>query len=250
MDADISRNLERYKRQIMIEGFGTEGQEKLKNASVLVAGAGGLGSVISIYLAAAGVGTIGLIDNDTVELHNLNRQILYGDKDIGIKKVKAARKKLQYLNPEIIIKEYDAAITEDTIDSLTRGYDVIVDAMDNFPARYLLNRAAIKRNVPFIHGAVRGFEGRVTTIIPGETPCLKCIYPRVPELETQSVIGVSPAVIGSIQATEVIKHIVGIGKLLTNRLLVYDGLYMEFMMVKIKRNPECPECRNTGKSRS
>jgi molybdopterin-synthase adenylyltransferase len=246
MDAEISnkinKNFERYQRQISLNDFGKEGQEKLKNSRVLIAGAGGLGSVVSIYLAAAGIGTIGLIDNDTVEISNLNRQILYGDSDIGTQKVIAAKKRLQNLNPGIDIRDTDVTIDEGTIDSVTAGYDVIVDAMDNFPARFLLNRAAIKRNIPFIHGAVSGFEGRATTIIPGETPCLKCINPRVPELKPPPVLGVTPAVIGSIQATEVIKYIIKTGKLLTGRLLVYDGLTMEFMIVKIKKNPDCPEC--------
>jgi adenylyltransferase/sulfurtransferase len=248
MDADIDNSLERYRRQIMIEGFGIEGQQKLKHAAVLIAGAGGLGSPVSMYLAAAGIGTIGLIDNDTVDLSNLNRQILYGAGDTGRKKVEAAREKLSYLNTEVTVKAHDMTVSEDTIDSVTMGYHVIVDAMDNFPARYLLNRAALKMNVPLIHGAVSGFEGRAATIIPGETACLKCIYPSVPEMEIPPVLGVTPAIIGSIQAAEVIKYLVGIGKLLKNRLLVYDGLHMEFLTVTVRRNPECPECGNYGRS--
>lgn len=239
---DGEKAQQRYGRQLIIEGFGEEGQEKLKAARVVIAGAGGLGSVISIYLAVAGVGRIRIIDHDTVELSNLNRQILYGDGDIGKKKAQVARGKLQALNPEIAVEAVTETITEGNAFGLLRGFDAIVDAMDNLPTRYVLNKVAVGQKVPLFHGAVRGFEGRATTIIPGITPCLKCIYPRAPQPEVTPVIGVAPAVIGSIEATEVIKYILGIGELLTNRLLVYDGLNMEFMEIKLERHPDCEVC--------
>jgi len=233
---------ERYDRQIMIRGIGEEGQEKLKQAKVVVAGSGGLGSPASIYLAAAGVGTIRMIDHDRVELSNLNRQILHWDKDIGRNKVDSAAEKLSQLNRSVKIEAVEETIDEVNISRLVAGFDLIVDAMDNLPTRYLLNKAAIDNQIPFIHGAVYGLEGRVMTIIPGKTACLRCVYRGLIPEEKFPVIGVTPAVIGCIQATEVIKYIVGIGKLLTDRLLVYDGLNMKFTELVVKRDPNCEHC--------
>ena len=244
MSMAARHNFHRYERQMMIHDFGEEGQERLKKAKVVVAGVGGLGSVTSIYLVAAGVGKIRLIEHDRVEVTNLNRQILYGDKDVGRKKIDSAREKLESLNPGVTVETMSEAITEGNAFKLVNGYDLIVDAMDNFATRYILNKVAIGRSIPLFHGAVRGFEGRATTIIPGQTPCLKCLYRRAPQPEVTPVIGVAPAVIGSIQATEVIKYIVGIGELLTNRLLIYDGLSMEFMEIKLERRADCEECQH------
>ncbi len=168
--------LERYDRQIMIEGFGEEGQEKLKKARIVIAGGGGLGSPTSIYLAAAGVGTIRIIDCDRVALSNLNRQILHWDKDVGKRKVDSATEKLRNLNQEIKIEAIEEKITEANVPQLVAGFDLIVDAMDNLPTRYLLNKAAIENNIPFFHGAIYGFEGRAMTIIPRQTACLRCVY--------------------------------------------------------------------------
>ena len=238
--------LERYDRQIIMPGFGEEGQEKLKRAKVVVAGCGGLGSPVSVYLAAAGVGTIRLIDHDKVELSNLNRQILHWDKDIGRGKAKSAAEKLKQLNKEVNIEAIDETITEANISRLIDGFDLIVDAMDNMPSRYLLNKAAIEGNIPFFHGAVYGLEGRVMTIIPGKTACLRCIYHGLMPQEKFPVMGVTPAVIASIQATEVIKYVVGIGKLLANRLLVYDGLNMKFTEMTVKKDPDCEHCGYKG----
>lgn len=238
---------ERYDRQIMMEEMGEEGQERLKRSKVLVAGAGGLGSPICIYLAAAGVGKICVVDHDKVELSNLNRQILHWSKDIGRQKIDSMREKIQALNPSLEVEAKQENISEENISQLVSGFDLIVDAMDNLPARYLLNRAAIDNNIPFFHGAVRGLEGRAMTIIPGKTACLRCMYRGpIPE-EKFPVIGVTPAVIGSIQATEVIKYIVGMGDLLTNRLLIYNGLKLEFREFKIKKNPQCAHCGHLTK---
>jgi len=234
--------LTRYDRQIMLKGIGKDGQEKLKKARVFVAGAGGLGSPISIYLAAAGVGTIRLADHDTIEMSNLNRQILYGDGDIGKRKIDSAVEKLQNLNKDITVEAVAETITGENVSRLVGDFDLIVDAMDNLPTRYVLNRAAIEKNIPFFHGAVYGFEGRATTIIPGKTACLWCIYQgRVTEGKFP-VIGVAPAVIGCLQATEVIKYITGIGELLTDQLLIYDGLNLEFTKLEVKRDPHCQHC--------
>jgi len=205
------QELERYDRQMMIKGFGPDGQEKLKGAKVLIAGAGGLGSPIAIYLAVAGVGKLTIVDYDTVSLSNLNRQINHWNKDVDRLKVDSASEKLSALNPDIIINPISDKIEEHNVDDLVGDNDLIVDAMDNVPTRLLLNEVAIKKKIPIFHGAVYGFDGRVTTIIPGVTPCLRCLYPKIPPSSKFPVVGVTPAVIGCIQAAEVIKYIVGIG---------------------------------------
>jgi len=240
---------ERYDRQIMIRGVGEEGQEKLKQARVFIAGAGGLGSVTTTYLAAAGIGVIRVVDHDKVELNNLNRQVLHWDEDIGRKKVDSAQQKLERLNPRVKIEAIGERLTEANISKLVAGFDLIVDAMDNIPTRYLLNKVVVEKNIPFFHGAVYGFEGRAMTVIPGKSACLKCVYRGAIPEEKFPVIGVTPAVIGCIQATEVIKYIVGIGQLLTNRLLVYDGLNMKFTEFKLKRDPNCEHCGQSARGK-
>lgn len=233
---------QRYSRQIMIPQMGEEGQEKLKRARVFIAGAGGLGSPVSIYLAAAGVGRLRLVDQDTVDLTNLNRQVVHWTADVGRRKVESAQEKLSRLNPHVTIETLSVTISEENASELVEGFDLIVDAMDNLPTRYLLNQTAIARGIPFFHGAVNGFEGRAMTVIPGKTACLRCLY-RGPVPETKfPVIGVTPAVIGCVQATEVIKYLAGIGDLLANRLLAYDGLNMKFTQFKVQRNPQCEHC--------
>lgn len=236
------RELERYDRQIIMTGFGKEGQEKLKRAHVFVAGTGGLGSPISIYLAAAGVGKLRLVDHGDIELSNLNRQILHWTEDIGRAKIESAAEKLKKLNPDIEIEAIKETIAGDNVERLVNGCDLIVDAMDNMPARYILNNLAVKRGIPFFHGAAYGFEARAMTIIPGKTACLRCLYQAVPPPEKFPVVGVAPAVVGSIQTAEVIKYITGIGELLTNRLIIYDGLTSQFMECTVKKNPDCDCC--------
>ena len=241
------KELQRYDRQIMIYGFGKEGQEKLKKAKVFLAGAGGLGSPIAIYLTAAGMGTLRIADHDTVELSNLNRQVLYWEENIGKGKTDAAAAKLRKLNSGTKIETIAETITEANVADLVGDGDLIVDAMDNLPTRYLLNKTAIVKGIPLFHGAVYGFEGRAMTVLPGKTACLNCLYhgATLPE-EKFPIIGVTPAVIGCIQATEVIKYIVGLGNLLTDRLLNYDALGMKFTEFKIKRDPNCTVCGNTS----
>jgi molybdopterin/thiamine biosynthesis adenylyltransferase len=240
--------LERYDRQIMIYGFGEAGQAKLKKAKVFLAGVGGLGSPIAIYLAAAGVGTLRIADHDKVELSNLNRQVLHWEENIGKKKADSAAEKLHKFNTGIKIETYAVTITDANAAELVGDSDLIVDAMDNLPTRYLLNKTAFRKKIPFFHGAVYGYEGRAMTVLPGKTACLNCLYhgATVPK-EKFPVIGVTPAVIGCIQATEVIKYITGQGQLLTDRLLNYDGLNMKFSEFKIDRDPNCEVCGNKAK---
>jgi len=233
---------QRYDRQLRIQGFGVEGQKKLRQARVLIAGIGGLGTLISTYLGVAGVGSLRIVDKDIVELSNLNRQILHWTGDVGKDKVRSAEEKLQKMNPHIQIEAIVDTITEENILELVAGCDLILDGMDNYPTRYVLNRAALERGIPFMHGSIYGVEGMATTIIPGETACLRCIFPEPPPPATFPVLGIAPGVIGCLQALEAIKYITGIGKLLTNRLLVFDGFDLKFREVNLKRNPDCPDC--------
>jgi molybdopterin-synthase adenylyltransferase len=235
---------QRYDRQIMIPGIGEAGQEKLKKARIVIAGSGGLGSPISLYLAAAGLGTLRIIDNDMVDISNLNRQILHWDKDIGKAKTESAYEKLSQLNKNIDIETKNITIDETNVSSLVEGFDIIVDAMDNMPTRYLLNKTAIEHRIPFVHGAVFGLEGRAMTILPGQSACIRCLYHGTPPKGKFPVLGTTAAIIGAIQATEVIKYITGMGTLLTNKLLIYDGLNMQFTELKVTRNENCEHCGN------
>lgn len=237
-----AQELERYKRQILL--FGEEGQEKLKKANIVIAGAGGLGSPVSIYLAVAGVGTLTVVDRDVVDRSNLNRQILHRDIDIGRKKVESAQEKLEALNPDIRLNVIDTTIDESNCARLVGNADGIVDAMDNYPTRYLLNEVALSKNIPLFHGAIRGFHGQATTIVPGKTACLRCIFPCAPPQEVFPVVGATPGIIGTIQANEVIKYLVGIGDLLENRLLIWDGMTSRAEEISFSKNPACPTCGN------
>jgi adenylyltransferase/sulfurtransferase len=234
------RERERYKRQILL--FGEDGQERLKRSHIFIAGAGGLGSPLSIYLAVAGVGEITIVDMDTVDQSNLNRQILHTDRDVGKKKTVSAIEKLQELNSDITINAIDTTITADNVHDLVGRADGIVDAMDNYPIRYLLNRVALEQKIPFFHGGIRGFYGQATTIIPGMTPCLECIFPKAPPKEVFPVVGATPGVIGTVQATEVIKYLTGQGDLLAGRLFIWDGLTAKAEEIEVERNPACPAC--------
>lgn len=230
----------RYARQMLM--IGEEGQERLRAASVLVAGAGGLGTVIALYLAAAGVGHLRIIDCDVVEESNLNRQILHWTGDVGRGKTDSVKEKLASLNPLIRIEAVACRIAEENVGKLTRGCSLIVDAMDNFPTRHLLNRSAVGLGIPFIHGAVRGFFGQATTVVPGESPCLRCLFPTSPPPEVFPIIGATCGVIGSIEASEAIKLLTGQGKPLTGRLFLWDGLAGSADSIAIERDPRCPVC--------
>jgi molybdopterin-synthase adenylyltransferase len=231
---------ERYARQIRL--FGEEGQERLKRANVFIAGAGGLGSIISIYMAAAGFGRIFIADCDSVEISNLNRQVLHRTKDLGRYKADSARDMLNSINPEIAIETRVETINEKNIGKLLQGYDLIMDAMDNFPTRYLLNKAALSKEIPLFHGAISGLQGQATTIIPGKTGCMRCIFPRPPPASTFPALGSTCGVIGSIQVTEAVKYILGLEGLLQNRLLLWDGLSACLEEVAYLRNPGCVDC--------
>ena len=238
------REMERYTRQILL--FGEEGQEKLKNATIFIAGAGGLGSPVSLYLAVLGIGTIILVDNDIVERSNLNRQILHFERDIGRKKTQSAEEKLQAINPDITVQVIDATIDESTIRALVGKADGIVDAMDNYATRYLLNEVSQQKDIPLFHGAIRGLFGQATTILPGKTPCFRCIFPKPPPKEVFPVVGLTPGIIGMVQATEVFKYLLGNGELLANRLLLWDGMQSRAEEIAIEKNPSCEVCGDQG----
>lgn len=223
-----------------MDDFGENGQKKLLDSTVTVVGVGGLGTVVSQYLAAAGVGTLKLIDYQEVELSNLNRQILHFEKDVGIQKVNSAKEKLESLNSDINIEIYPEKLKKDHIENS----DVIIDCLDNFKARYLLNSFSNKYKIPLVHGAIEDLRGQVTTIIPDETPCIECIFKLKDDEENKSfpVIGVTPGVIGSIQASEAIKLITGIGAPLKNKLLSINMRTNDYFTFNIKKNPECKIC--------
>lgn len=240
--------IERYSRHIILPEVGGRGQKKLLNSKVFLVGAGGLGSPAAFYLAAAGVGKIGIADHDNVDLSNLQRQILHSTKDLDYSKALSAKETLEDLNPDVEVIPYTERLTSDNIIDIIRDYEVILDGSDNFPTRYLVNDACVLIGKPLSHGSIFRFEGQATTIIPGKGPCYRCIFeaPPPPELvpscQEAGVLGVLPGIIGSIQATEVIKLLLGKGDLLVGKLLFYDALKMDFKKLNIKRNPDCPIC--------
>ena len=238
----------RYSRQMLIPGVGPDGQRRLAESRVLLIGAGGLGSPAAFYLAAAGVGTIGLVDDDVVDESNLQRQILHTTDRVGMKKVESARMALTALNPEVRVVGHDERLTADNVERLIAPYHVIVDGTDNFDTRYVLNDAAVKLRKPIVHGSVYRFDGQVTTFIPFEGPCYRCMYPTMPPDELApgcdiaGVLGVLPGLIGLLQANEVFKLVLGIGDPLAGRLVMLDALSTEFSEVKVWRDPSCPAC--------
>ena len=239
----------RYSRQIILENFGgTEGQDKLLNAKVLVVGAGGLGSPVLLYLAAAGVGTIGIVDFDAVGISNLNRQVLYFTEDVGKKKVDSAEEKLRSLNPDVKIIKYPVRLNIDNVEEIVAEYDVVVDALDNFPSRYLLSDCCFFLKKPLIEGAAVGLEGILMTIIPDKSPCYRCLYPEPPKdgvVQTCSdtgVLGMTTGIIGSLQALETVKVILGMGETLSGRLLIFDGFGLDVRTIPWKKREHCPLC--------
>jgi molybdopterin/thiamine biosynthesis adenylyltransferase len=240
--------IERYSRHILLEQVGGVGQEKLLSSKVLIVGAGGLGSPAALYLAAAGVGTIGIIDADKVDLTNLQRQIIHHTSDVGVEKVKSAENKMRAINPEVTVKTYHQPAKADNIREIIREYDFVIDGTDNFPAKFLINDACYFEKIPFSHAGILKFYGQLITVLPGETTCYRCIFNApppagvVPSCSQAGVLGVLAGVIGSLQATEAIKYLLGVGRLLTDTLLTYDALEMEFRAVKLNRNPNCPLC--------
>jgi adenylyltransferase/sulfurtransferase len=239
----MPNEFERYSRQMIIRGFGEAGQRKLKAAHVIVAGLGGLGSPTSMYLVAAGVGHLTIIDAQRVELNNLNRQVLHWHLDVKRSKVRSAIEKLQAMNPSVEIDAKLKKITPKNADGLLRGADVVVDGMDNYRTRYLLNEACVRAGRPFVHGAVEGFVGQLTTIVPGKGLCLRCIIPKEPPRKSVfPVLGTTAGVVGCLQAMETIKLLTGIGRPLVGRILFFDGESANFEEIEVRRNPNCPVC--------
>lgn len=234
---------QRYGRQMLIDGWGEAGQEKLKNAEVFVSGVGGLGSPVSIYLAVAGVGKIRVCDFDAPELSNLNRQILHHDARIGLNKALSAKKTLEVLNPTVKIMEFPEKIEEDNVDELVATSQIIVDCMDNFETRLILNACAIRKKIPLVYASIWGMTGYVSFIQPPQTPCLACIFSESPPKEKFPVVGTTPGVIGCLEAFEVLKYFTGIGQTLKNKLLIFDGAAMDFRKVTLKKTPDCPVCK-------
>ena len=238
----------RYSRHTLLPEVGVEGQLKMLNAKVLLVGAGGLGAPAALYLAAAGIGTLGLVDDDVVDESNLQRQVIHNTTRVGQPKTESARKTIEELNPDVDVVEYRTRLDASNIIDIIKDYDVIVDGADNFPTRYLLNDAAVRERKPVVHASILGFDGQLTVFKPYEGPCYRCLYPTPPPAElapscgAAGVLGVMAGVMGLLQANEVIKLVAGIGEPLIGRLLLYDSLGTRFTELKVRRDPECPIC--------
>src|SRR5712664_3067621 len=238
----------RYSRHLILPDVGVPGQEKLKAARVLLIGAGGLGSPAALYLAAAGVGTLGLVDFDNVDVTNLQRQILHGTKDVGRPKLVSARERIADVNPHVRLETYETALTSKNALDILSGYDIVVDGTDNFATRYLVNDACVLLGKPNVYGSIFRFEGQASVFALSDGPCYRCLFPEppppglVPSCAEGGVLGVLPGLVGTIQATEAIKLIVGIGEPLAGRLLLFDALAMKFRELKLRKNPNCPMC--------
>src|ERR1022692_2207210 len=238
----------RYSRHLIMPEVGMEGQLKLKNASVLLVGAGGLGAPLGLYLAAAGIGKIGMVDFDVVDFTNLQRQVIHGTKDVGKKKLDSAFETMADINPYVKLVRHEMALSSENAFEIFKDYDIVVDGTDNFPTRYLVNDACVLLNKPNVYGSIFRFEGQSTVFAYEGGPCYRCLYPEppppglVPSCAEGGVLGILPGVIGLIQATETVKLILGIGQTLVGRLLLYDALGMKFRELKLRKNPECPVC--------
>ena len=246
--AFTNEQLERYSRHIILKQIGSKGQKKLLNAKVLIIGAGGLGAPAALYLAAAGVGTIGIADADVVDLSNLQRQVIHSTADIGRPKVESARDSMLAINPEITVQTYYEYITSENIREIIRDYDFILDGTDNFPAKFLINDACVLEGKPFSHAGIIRFEGQLMTYVPGQGPCYRCVFKEpppkdaVPTCREAGVIGAVAGVIGCLQAMEAVKYITGAGELLTGRLLTYDALKMQFRTIRLPKDSHCAVC--------
>lgn len=247
--AFTDEQLERYSRHIILKEVGVKGQKKLLNGKVLIIGAGGLGSPTAMYLAAAGVGTIGIADADEVDLSNLQRQIIHATEDLGKAKVTSAKETMERINPDVTVHTYRKFIKADNIREIIRDYDFIIDGTDNFPAKFLINDACVLEKKPFSHAGIIRFKGQLMTYVPGQGPCYRCVFqsppPKdaVPTCKQAGIIGAMAGVIGSLQALEAVKYLLGVGDLLTGKLLTYDALTMEFRTVKLPKHvPNCAVC--------
>ena len=244
-----NEQIQRYQRHLILKGVGVSGQKKLLNAKVLVIGAGGLGAPVLLYLAAAGVGTLGIADADTVDLSNLQRQVIHATKDVGKPKTESAKQTIQEINPDVKVITYREYVTAKNILSIIADYDFIIDGTDNFPAKFLINDACVLAKKPFCHAGIIRFSGQLMTYVPDEGPCYRCIFKEmppkdaVPTCKEAGVIGAVAGVIGSLQAMEAVKYITGTGELLTGQLLTYDALTSQFRKIKVpKRNHNCAVC--------
>lgn len=247
--AFTNEQLERYSRHIILKEIGVKGQKKLLNAKVLIIGAGGLGAPAAMYLAAAGVGTIGIVDADEVDLSNLQRQIIHATEDVGKPKVQSAKETINKMNPDVTVNVYHEFVTSKNILDLIKDYDFIIDGTDNFPAKFLINDACVMAKKPFSHAGIIRFKGQLMTYVPGEGPCYRCVFENpppkdaVPTCKQAGVIGAMGGVIGSLQAMEAVKYITGVGKLLTGSILTFDATTMNFRKIPIpKPNPNCGVC--------
>lgn len=247
-----SEQIERYSRQIMIPDLGGKTQVRLRQARVLVVGAGGLGSPAAIYLAAAGIGTLGLVDSDQVELSNLQRQILHSTSDIGRSKVESGKEKLHRLNPDVEIRAYPIRLSEDNASGIIASYDFIIDGSDNFATKFLVNDIAVRLGKPFSHAGIVRLQGQTMTVIPGKSACYRCLFNEPPtpgeilDCQQAGILGAVAGTLGSIQATEAIKYFAGIEEeLLVDRLLTYDAKTIKFRTVEVRRNPQCKACGTT-----
>jgi len=240
--------IERYSRHIILPEVGGSGQQKMLEARVLLLGAGGLGSPAAYYLAAAGIGNLGIVDFDQVDLSNLQRQIIHSTERIGMLKTESAKKTIQALNPDVNVTLYNEKMDSSNIMSLIKDYDYVVDGSDNFPTRYLVNDACVMKNKTLIHGSIYRFEGQVTVFKPGDGPCYRCLYPEppppgmVPNCQEGGVLGVLAGVIGNLQVVEVLKLVLGIGKTLVGKLIIYDALNTEFRNLRLRKDENCPIC--------
>jgi sulfur-carrier protein adenylyltransferase/sulfurtransferase len=245
---------ERYSRHLLLPEVGPDGQQKLLDAKVLLLGAGGLGSPAALYLAAAGVGTLGIVDNDEVDLSNLQRQVIHSSERIGVPKVDSAEQTINALNPDVKVQKYPVRLGPENIVEIIEGYDIVVDGLDNFPTRYLLNDASVRLGIPVVSAAILGFEGQLSVFKPYDGPCYRCLFPVPPPAElapscgANGVLGVLPGTMGLLQATEVIKLILGEGDPLIGRLLMYDALAATTTEVKVRRDPDCPICSRDPES--
>ena len=239
---------ERYSRHILVPEIGLEGQLKLLDAKVLLLGAGGLGSPTALYLAAAGVGTLGLVDDDVVDASNLQRQVIHNTERIGMPKTESARKAIEALNPDVNVIEHNGRLDSGNVIELLSDYDVVVDGADNFPTRYLLNDASVRLKKPVVSASILSFDGQISTFVPFEGPCYRCLYPTPPPPElapscgAAGVLGVLPGIMGMLQALEVFKLVTGAGAPLVGRLLLFEALGTEFTELKVRRDPDCPIC--------
>jgi sulfur-carrier protein adenylyltransferase/sulfurtransferase len=239
---------QRYSRHFLLNEVGVEGQEKLLDAKVLLLGAGGLGSPTALYLAAAGVGTLGLVDDDVVDVSNLQRQVIHSTSRVGVPKVDSAEQAINDLNPDVVVRKYQTRLDASNIVDIIKNYDIVVDGVDNFPTRYLLNDASVRLKIPVVSAAILGFEGQLSVFAPYEGPCYRCLFPQPPPAElapscgANGVLGVLPGTMGLLQATEVVKIIIGAGDPLIGRLLMYDALAATTTELKVRRDPECPIC--------